>query len=104
MFFITTHIPSWFFGAMLPDPTERERGLLMTIRELAAIPLWTLGIAGAITGALALVLCGSPKTHGSPKTESVRHDWDRTEAEALYALPFADLMFRAQVIHRRNFD
>src|SRR6267143_1063248 len=57
MFFITMHIPSWFFGAMLPDPTERERGLVMTIMELAAIPLWTLGIAGAITGALALVLC-----------------------------------------------
>jgi hypothetical protein len=29
----------------------------MTIMELAAIPLWTLGIAAAITGALALVLC-----------------------------------------------
>jgi len=28
----------------------------MTIMELAAIPLWTLGIASAITGALALVL------------------------------------------------
>src|SRR5258708_6883131 len=36
---------------------ERERGLVMTIMELAAIPLWTLGIAGAITGVLALVLC-----------------------------------------------
>jgi hypothetical protein len=29
----------------------------MTIMELAAIPLWTLGIAAAITGALALFLC-----------------------------------------------
>jgi hypothetical protein len=29
----------------------------MTIMELAAIPLWTVGIAAAITGALALVLC-----------------------------------------------
>ena len=37
-------------------------------------------------------------------TETVRHDWDRTEAESLYGLPFADLMFRAQGIHRRNFD
>jgi hypothetical protein len=55
MFFITMHIPSWFFGAMLPDPTER--GPVMTIMALAAIPLWTLGIAAAITGALALVLC-----------------------------------------------
>src|ERR1700731_5021599 len=36
--------------------------------------------------------------------ESIRHDWDRSEAEALYELPFADLMFRAQSIHRANFD
>jgi biotin synthase len=36
--------------------------------------------------------------------ESIRHDWDRSEAEALYDLPFADLMFQAQTIHRRNFD
>jgi biotin synthase len=33
-----------------------------------------------------------------------RHDWTRAEAEALYDLPFADLIFRAQSIHRRNFD
>lgn len=36
--------------------------------------------------------------------KSIRHDWGRSEAEALYELPFADLMFRAQGIHRRNFD
>lgn len=36
--------------------------------------------------------------------EPVRSDWDRAEAEALYALPFADLMFQAQSIHRNNFD
>jgi biotin synthase len=35
---------------------------------------------------------------------AIRGDWDRAEAEALYALPFADLMFRAQSIHRANFD
>ena len=34
----------------------------------------------------------------------VRHDWDRAEAEALYAMPFADLMFRAQGTHRANGD
>ena len=33
-----------------------------------------------------------------------RRDWTRAEAEALYALPFADLMFQAQTVHRRNFD
>jgi biotin synthase len=40
----------------------------------------------------------------SHTVESVRHDWDRSEAEALYDRPFADLMFQAQSIHRRNFD
>jgi biotin synthase len=33
-----------------------------------------------------------------------RNNWDRAEAEALYVLPFADLMFRAQSIHREHFD
>ena len=35
---------------------------------------------------------------------AIRHDWRRSEAEALYNLPFADLMFRAQSIHRAHFD
>ncbi|MGY3694034.1 biotin synthase [Bradyrhizobium sp. USDA 3240] len=30
--------------------------------------------------------------------------WGRAEAEALYNLPFADLMFQAQGIHRANFN
>jgi biotin synthase len=33
-----------------------------------------------------------------------RHDWTRTEAEVLYDLPFADLIFQAQSVHRHNFD
>lgn len=33
-----------------------------------------------------------------------RHDWTRTEIEALFELPFAELMFRAQQIHRERFD
>ncbi len=37
-------------------------------------------------------------------TSQSRRDWTRAEAEALYALPFADLVFQAQTIHRRNFD
>jgi len=36
--------------------------------------------------------------------EAIRHDWRRAEAEALYNLPFADLMFRAQTTHRNHFD
>ncbi len=36
--------------------------------------------------------------------EQLRHDWSRAEAERLYDLPFADLIFRAQTVHRRHFD
>ena len=34
----------------------------------------------------------------------MRHDWTVAEVEALFALPFADLMFRAQDTHRANHD
>jgi len=34
----------------------------------------------------------------------IRHDWTRAEIQALFDLPFADLMHRAQTIHRQNFD
>jgi biotin synthase len=32
----------------------------------------------------------------------IRHDWSKSEVEALFALPFLDLVFRAQAIHREN--
>ena len=34
----------------------------------------------------------------------IRHDWTRNEALALFALPFNDLLFRAQTVHRQHFD
>jgi biotin synthase len=34
---------------------------------------------------------------------AIRHDWTREELAALFALPFADLIFRAQTVHRRHF-
>jgi len=34
----------------------------------------------------------------------LRHDWTTDEIEALFALPFNDLIFRAQGIHRAHFD
>jgi biotin synthase len=34
----------------------------------------------------------------------LRHDWTRAEVLALFDLPFPDLMFRAQTIHRAHFD
>jgi biotin synthase len=34
----------------------------------------------------------------------IRHDWSLDEIEGLFALPFNDLLFRAQTIHREHFD
>jgi biotin synthase len=34
----------------------------------------------------------------------VRHDWTRADVRALFALPFPELIFRAQSIHRLHFD
>lgn len=34
----------------------------------------------------------------------LRHDWSRDEILALFALPFNDLMFQAQTVHRQHFD
>ncbi len=40
-----------------------------------------------------------------PATPSaVRHDWTRAQVRALFELPFPDLMFRAQSVHRLHFD
>ena len=32
-----------------------------------------------------------------------RHDWTREEIRALFALPFNDLVYRAQTVHRAHF-
>lgn len=37
-------------------------------------------------------------------SSAVRHNWTQAEARALYDLPFMDLLFRAQTVHRQNFD
>jgi biotin synthase len=44
------------------------------------------------------------KRNSSTNGEPLRNDWTQAEADELYALPFADLIFRAQAIHRHNFD
>ncbi len=36
--------------------------------------------------------------------EACRHDWTREEVQALFALPFNDLLFRAQTVHRQLHD
>jgi biotin synthase len=40
---------------------------------------------------------------GSQKTD-LRHDWALHEVQALFAMPFSDLLFRAQTVHRQHFE
>jgi len=35
---------------------------------------------------------------------AIRTDWERDEVAALFALPFSDLLFQAQTIHRQRFN
>ncbi|MBE9567077.1 MAG: biotin synthase BioB [Proteobacteria bacterium] len=35
---------------------------------------------------------------------TLRHDWTKTEISSLFELPFNDLLFQAQSIHRQNFE
>jgi biotin synthase len=35
---------------------------------------------------------------------ALRHDWTLAEIKALFELPFNDLIFRAQTVHREHFD
>jgi len=37
-------------------------------------------------------------------SDMIRHNWTREQANALFQLPFSDLMFQAQTMHRQFFD
>jgi biotin synthase len=50
---------------------------------------------------MSLAADASPR---APLGGSPRRDWTRDEVRALFDLPFPELMFRAQSIHRQNFD
>ncbi len=40
-----------------------------------------------------------------PQTpHQIRHNWTQSEVDALFALPFNDLLFQAQTVHRTHFD
>ena len=40
----------------------------------------------------------------STSPQQPRHDWTREEVTQLFSLPFNDLLFQAQTVHRQNFD
>ncbi len=37
-------------------------------------------------------------------SDSVRHNWTRQEVQQLFSLPFNDLLFHAQTVHRQHFN
>ena len=52
---------------------------------------------------IAMTIVADP-TPCPPIAGLPRHDWTHEEVRALFALPFPELMFRAQCMHRQNFD
>ena len=38
------------------------------------------------------------------QVQEIRHDWQRDEVQALFDLPFNDLLFQAQTVHRQHFN
>ncbi len=42
--------------------------------------------------------------NSTPADKATRHDWRVEEIEALFQLPFLDLLYRAQCVHRAHFD
>lgn len=46
----------------------------------------------------------APFARGATAEDDLRHDWTHDEARALFELPFSDLIYRAQTVHRAHFD
>jgi biotin synthase len=45
-----------------------------------------------------------PARPGAADNSPIRHDWTAPDIEALLALPFPELLFRAQSVHRQHHD
>jgi biotin synthase len=47
---------------------------------------------------------GNATPLAEPPDAKIRNDWTNAEVDALFALPFNDLLFKAQTCHRQYFD
>jgi len=56
------------------------------------------------TATISAATSSSVQSQAQSVNSIVRHDWNFKEVEALFAMPFSDLMFKAQTIHRENFN
>src|SRR5690606_38684044 len=61
------------------------------------------GRALRLAGLCQMAVPMSAETNSGPEPGRLRHDWRREEIEALFDLPFNELLFRAQTVHRRHF-
>jgi biotin synthase len=50
---------------------------------------------------MSLIAEATPRSQAAA---DLRHDWTRAEIRTLFELPFPELMFRAQTVHRAQFD
>jgi biotin synthase len=80
-------------------------------RKKLTRPLYTSILAFVNFNPIALVDSDPcPRRHFAPSpreptmTAAIRHDWSREEVEHLFALPFNDLLFQAQTVHRQYHD
>lgn len=88
--------------------------LIALILSVNLIPIFELTMpstssslaANATSPTLSLADTAIQDSNATPgNTDSaIRHDWSLEEIEALFALPFNDLLFRAQQVHRQHFD
>ena len=53
---------------------------------------------------MTLASFAQPMPSNAAPLGRIRHDWTRVEVRALFDLPFPELMFQAQRIHREHFD
>ena len=49
-------------------------------------------------------MSASPAISPIPTASKLRHDWRLDEVQALFELPFNDLIYQAQTLHRKYFD
>jgi biotin synthase len=72
--------------------------------DAGAVDASTTGTAGPIepTGTAGAV--STPAAAGRSRAEAPRHDWTDDELGAVHDLPLTELVFRAQLAHRRHHD
>jgi len=51
-----------------------------------------------------IALSATEQCGAAAERDGVRQDWTRAEVRALFELPFPDLIYRAQRVHRAHFD